>query len=230
MIEQHFSEPNRYSVVLPLTVDLSKKKSVHLNLNWYRNAHFFMLNESKVLFKDKVWDQLRTLPFFTQVKLEYVIYPKTRRLFDISNVGSIVDKYFCDAMTEAERWEDDNYNVVKQVTYRLGHVDKKNPRVEVIITELFNLEEDPMRITLEENEINAALSQYLQRNYNFSSGQITRIEYSAGRGNNGITSSIELCSKEAMEEKRTVDVQQEPEQEVVPSEKASNPDFKKIFG
>lgn len=144
MIELHYSEPKRYSVTLPLSIAVSKKKSVYLNLNWYRNAHFFLLNESKILFKDFIWNQIKELPYFTQVKLEYVIYPKTKRLFDISNVGSIVDKYFCDAMTEADKWEDDNYTVVKEVTYKLGTVDKDNPRVEVFITSVFDLEDEPV--------------------------------------------------------------------------------------
>lgn len=202
---------------------------MYLNLNWYRNAHFFLLNESKILFKDLIWNQIKELPYFTQVKLEYVIYPKTKRLFDISNVGSIVDKYFCDAMTEADKWEDDNYTVVKEVTYKLGTVDKDNPRVEVFITSVFDLEDEPMKLTLEENEISNALSQYLQRNYNFNANQITNIEYSAGRGGNGITSSIELCSKEAMAEPKA-EVKQEVQATQEQESKPVNPDFKKIFG
>lgn len=198
MIKQHSSLNKRvYRVVLPLRVDLSKKSHINLNLNWYRNAHFYTLNSSKVLFKEQIWDQLKDLPFFTSVRLKYVIYPGSKRLLDVANVGSVIDKYFCDAMTESEHWEDDNYTVVKEVTYAFGEIDKANPRAEVFIEELFDFKEFPMRITLEQNEVNEALSQYLQKNFNINPKQISGIDYTAGRGSNGITCAIDFSSGNA---------------------------------
>ncbi len=179
---------------MPLKVDLSKKSHVNLNLNWYRNAHFYTLNTSKVLFKEQIWDQLKDLPFFTSVRLKYVIYPGSKRLLDVANIGSIIDKYFCDAMTESEHWEDDNYTVVKEVTYAFGEIDKNNPRAEVFIQEIIDFKEFPMRITLEQNEVNEALSQYLQKNFNINPKQISGIDYTAGRGSNGITCAIDFSS------------------------------------
>lgn len=234
MIVQPYSVPKQYCVSLPLRVDLSKRSHVSLNLNWYRNAHYQTLNTSKIIFKEQIWEQIKNLPYFTAVKLKYVIYPQTKRLFDLANVGSIVDKYFCDAMTEAERWEDDNYTVVKNVTYSLGQVDKENPRVEVYITEYIDIEDKPMRITLDQSDIDNALSEYLQKNFNICGNQITSIEYNAGRNGNGLTGCINLSNKEAeittkVSESEEKPVQstsvQEPVQEVT-----GNPDFKKIFG
>ena len=64
------------------------------------------------------------------------MYPKTRRLFDVGNVGSITEKFFLDAMTKFERIEDDNYLYCPTVIYEFGKVDKLNPRVDIHINEL----------------------------------------------------------------------------------------------
>ena len=122
-------------VILPihLVVGMRKPKKLPLNLNHYRNAYFHQLNSMKVAFKEQIKDQL-TFPKITEpVKLTYVLYPPTQRKLDIANVLSIVDKYFCDALTEEGLWLDDNYEHLPEVTYKFGSVDKNNPRAEVFI-------------------------------------------------------------------------------------------------
>lgn len=123
-------------IVAPLSVQQSKKKRFHLNLNLYRNAHFFTLNKAKKDYKAELQSQLDDVPIMQRIELTFTLYPKTKRLCDISNVLSIHDKFFCDALVEAGKIPDDNYLHLKKVTYLFGEIDKDNPRVEIIIEEV----------------------------------------------------------------------------------------------
>ena len=76
---------------------------------------------------------LKNIPRFKSVKLTYTVYPKTKKLLDISNVASIVDKFFSDSLVELGIIEDDNYLFVTEITYCFGSVDNVNPRCEVTI-------------------------------------------------------------------------------------------------
>lgn len=125
-----------YKVQSPLSVEITKKKRFTLNLNNYRNASYFLLNIAKKNYKQTVLPQLKQLPHFNKVKLTYVFYPSSRRRYDISNVCSIVDKFFSDALVESGHLDDDNYNYLSDVLYCFGSIDKDNPRVEILIEEL----------------------------------------------------------------------------------------------
>lgn len=130
----------KYTITSPFRVAIgnshSKIKYFILNLNQYRNAHYFTLNKSKIMYKELISDQIQNLPEFKKIKLEYIMYPKSQREFDISNVGAIVDKYFCDALVEANKLPDDSYKYIDSVTYTFGEIDKQNPRIEIVITVL----------------------------------------------------------------------------------------------
>lgn len=121
-----------YKLSLPLKLALNNK-TFYLNLNVYRNTHFYLLNKAKHQFKEEIASQLKDLPKFNQIELTYIIYPATKRLFDLANVGSIVDKFFCDALVELGHLPDDNYTYLKKVSFSFGSVDKSNPRAEVHI-------------------------------------------------------------------------------------------------
>jgi Holliday junction resolvase RusA-like endonuclease len=123
-------------IVAPLSVQQSKKKRFSLNLNVYRNSHFFTLNKAKKDYKAEIQSQFAGIPVMQRVELTFTLYPKTKRLCDISNVLSIHDKFFCDALVEAGKIPDDNYLHLKKVTYMMGEVDKDNPRVEIFIEEI----------------------------------------------------------------------------------------------
>lgn len=125
-----------YKVQSPLSVEITKKKRFTLNLNNYRNASYFLLNIAKKNYKQAVLPQLKQLPHFNKIKLTYVFYPNSRRRYDISNVCSIVDKFFSDALVESGHLDDDNYNYLPDVLYCFGSIDKDNPRVEILIEEL----------------------------------------------------------------------------------------------
>ena len=119
-------------VNLPLGIKIGRKNYA-LNLNIYRNTHFHLLNKMKVEFSGSISAELFSLPKYKWVNLTYTLYPKTNRLCDVANICSIVDKFFCDALVQAEKLEDDNYKFLNQITYKFGKVDKTNPRVEVKI-------------------------------------------------------------------------------------------------
>ena len=61
------------------------------------------------------------------------MFLKSKRKLDTNNVLSIVDKYFCDVLTESGFWEDDNYNILVETIFKFGGIDKENPRAEVQI-------------------------------------------------------------------------------------------------
>jgi len=90
----------------------------------------------KIKYKKIVKDQISLLPTFTKVSIEYVLYPKTNRLTDISNVLSIHDKFFCDALVEYGKLPEDNYLYIPEIKYKMGEVEKSNPRVEILIKEI----------------------------------------------------------------------------------------------
>lgn len=117
---------------LPISLRLGKK-TYYLNLNFYRNAHYQILNKMKVTFTEEIHDQISALPRFKKISLTYTLYPKTHRLCDVANVCSIVDKFFCDALVKNQKIKDDNYTFLNHIEYRFGEVDKDNPRVTVSI-------------------------------------------------------------------------------------------------
>ena len=126
-------------VDVPLIVILPRKtkadKRVLLNLNTYRNLHHRTNNVVKHEFK-KIVERLvanKTLDINPPYQLTYTLYPQSKRTLDVSNICSVVDKFFCDAMTELGFWEDDNYHIIPEVKYRFGEVDKENPRVSITI-------------------------------------------------------------------------------------------------
>lgn len=122
---------------ISLKVGVRKPKSVPLNLNWYRNAHFHELNSAKLLFAQKIKPLLKDLPKLEegdQITLVYTLYPRTRQLCDVANVCSIVDKFFCDTLTENGLIPDDNYTILPATMSKFGAVDPKNPRATVEAT------------------------------------------------------------------------------------------------
>lgn len=135
----------KFSVPSHLVLGKKKKKLFSLNLNVYRNSHFHVLNQAKVLFKEIIRPTIETIPQLNRCVIVYEVYPKTKRKFDVANICSVVDKFLCDALTEFNILPEDNYEHVPTVIYSYGSVDKDNPRVDVTI---YEIKEDPMKITV----------------------------------------------------------------------------------
>lgn len=188
-----------WTIHLPLRVQVSKKSAFLLNLNHYRNTHFLVLNKAKVIFEEVVRPHLKVLPKLGKCRLTYTLYPATKRLSDVSNICSIVDKFFSDTLTSNGYIEDDNYTVIPEVHYLFGSVDPDNPRVECLIEPLEETQpmpekEDPMQIILVQSEVEQALHDYISSRLTLAEGTTIKIDLSATRGADGIKATIDLVA------------------------------------
>jgi hypothetical protein len=123
-------------IVAPLFCMQTKVKKFIYNLNIYRNAHYRTLSSVKIKYKAQVYNQLELMPAFTRIGLTFILYPKTRRKTDLTNVCCIHDKFFADALVESGKIPDDDYKHIVETNYRFGGVDPTYPRVEIYITEI----------------------------------------------------------------------------------------------
>lgn len=118
-------------VILPRKT--KKDKRVALNLNIYRNLHYLISNQAKHVYKEQMAPQLKGVRFDKPIEITFTLYKASNRRVDRANVLSIVEKFFCDAMTELGCIEDDNDDFIKATHYYSGGKDKDNPRVEIDI-------------------------------------------------------------------------------------------------
>jgi hypothetical protein len=123
-----------WTISLPLFVQVSRNKRFHLNLNPYRNAHHFILDKAKKEFYHLVKNKLQGIPRLDKCTLEYTLFPPTAQLCDTNNICCIVDKFFSDTLVTRGVIEDDNYNFVIDTRFKFGHIDRVNPRVDVVIS------------------------------------------------------------------------------------------------
>lgn len=117
--------------IAPLKIMVSKFKGFILNLNQYRNAHFRLLNDSKICYKKCLTAQIEKARPFSKAICIYTVYPGSKRRFDLGNVCSIHQKYFEDALVELGKLPDDNNKYIPMVVYVMGDIDKDNPRMEI---------------------------------------------------------------------------------------------------
>lgn len=113
-----------------------KNKTVHINLNNYRNQNRFLEGTVKKKYCELMKDQLFGLVFSKPINVQYVVYYGRGGKHDRSNVLSIVEKYFLDALTHYNCIPDDNDDYVYSSHYYTGGIDREFPRVEITITEV----------------------------------------------------------------------------------------------
>jgi hypothetical protein len=78
------------------------------------------------------------------------------------NVGSVVDKYFSDALVHYGIIPDDDYKHVVRNDFEFGRLCPNDPHVLVTITETKPKKETPMRILLDQQEIQQALEAFVK--------------------------------------------------------------------
>ena len=157
-----YLEGRVFKLNIPIRANTAKNKKEALNLNIYRNLHHYSLAYQKKSFHAAVSPLLKGLPHMNKISLHYEICPKTKRRMDIMNIGSIVDKYFSDSLVEEKIIPDDDYNHVKHISFSFGGI-VLTENVLVTITELLiEKESKPMRILLDEFEIQEALNDFVQ--------------------------------------------------------------------
>jgi len=126
-----------FSIELPISLEIGvkKKKKYYLNLNIYRNTPFHLNNTLKKEFKKIVTPMFPDV-FYEKYTITYVLYLPNLLKRDISNVCSVVDKFFVDAMVEAGLAPDDNYNHLPLVTYKFGDIHPKEGKVVAHVTRI----------------------------------------------------------------------------------------------
>lgn len=126
-----------YSIIgVPLFINLSSTKKFPLNLNHFRNANYFTINKAKQLFNENFYSVLKGLPTYNKVEITYTIFAGSKAKFDLANIGSILDKFFCDALQIYNLIPDDNYEHIIKVTFVFGGLDLRNPHANIVVNSL----------------------------------------------------------------------------------------------
>jgi hypothetical protein len=111
------------------------KKPFRLNLNIYRNTQSFALNTAKKNFKEMITELDIEEVYLDKVYVIYKLYNGNKRLSDLLNWVSVIDKFFMDALVELSIIPEDNYTVVPVVLSLYGGYDKDKERMEVTLTD-----------------------------------------------------------------------------------------------
>ncbi len=117
---------------------LKVPKMYYLNLNNYRNWHYQVSNNLKRKYKEIVERKFEDIDFLSRidpVELTFIMYRKDKRKVDRSNVLSVHEKFFCDALVELGYIKDDADKYISSSHYYSGGIEKENPRVDIIIKE-----------------------------------------------------------------------------------------------
>lgn len=123
------------TITLPIYYEIVKKTKKNQNilvwLNWYRNAHHSISNKIKHHYHNLVAEQLWDSKF-EQIRPYYKVY-MAREWTDWHNIRSVIEKFFLD-------WLVENWNIVDDTRFYVPwdngseyHIDKNNPRIEIII-------------------------------------------------------------------------------------------------
>lgn len=153
-----------YKIVVPIRVKVTKRKWFNLNLNQYRNLHYFLLNKAKKEVEIEVRKQIHDIPLLDHVFILYILYPRTKHKIDIMNVTSVADKFMCDALVKDKKHPnksyillDDNKDIVCGTASFFGSIDSNNPRVEAYIIPL----RKKMKLKLDPSDIKTAVVQFV---------------------------------------------------------------------
>jgi len=153
----------KFQIKLPLRMKVNKAGDQEsLNLNVFRNLHFYKLNYQKKAFQAFVKPLLSGIPPMETIRLLYQLNPKGGSRLDMMNVGSIIDKFFSDALVENGIIPDDDYKHLDQATFSFGRICPEDPHVLVTIIETLPRKETHMRILLDQEEIRSALEAFVQ--------------------------------------------------------------------
>tara|TARA_R110002096_G_scaffold101463_4_gene224305 strand:- start:52 stop:474 length:423 start_codon:yes stop_codon:yes gene_type:complete len=119
-------------VTVPIYYKKSKKETVMLGLNFYRNIHYSVNDKAKKFITGVVEDNIEGDPILgVPIHVHYKVYLK-RRGSDGGNVRSVIEKYVLDAVKKFEYIKDDNFEIVVTSSDEYHH-DKTFPRCEVLL-------------------------------------------------------------------------------------------------
>ena len=109
-----------------------KIKTVLVSSNWFRNAHFFHKNQVKSAYHELAISRLNEVsaePIEGIYKTRYIYYYKNKGS-DGSNVVSMIEKFFLDALQGAKIVKEDNVLFHSSDGF-ICREDKANPRIEI---------------------------------------------------------------------------------------------------
>jgi len=98
---------------------VSKKKTVSLNMNWYRNAHFQVSNKIKIQVSEYLL-KYTFQKYTSKIKIDFVLYFKDNRRRDVSNFESIANKFILDALVDRGIILDDDFKHYPEYTVKYG--------------------------------------------------------------------------------------------------------------
>lgn len=137
MSEQLKKSTSKFEIPLWVRIAKSEKgKKYYLNLNYYRNWHFNQSNSIKRKFCENMGCFLTGVKFALPIEISFKLYKSSRRHIDRSNILSIAEKFFCDALVQYGCIPDDSDEYIAATNYKTGGIDKENPRIEIEVTEV----------------------------------------------------------------------------------------------
>ncbi len=120
-------------VIVPIYFKSTKKKTVMLGLNWYRNAHYAVLDKAKKFILSVVEDSIEGDPILEgKIHAHYKIYLK-RKGSDGGNVRSVAEKFALDAIQKSGYIVDDHAEIITSDSSEY-FFDKEFPRAEITLT------------------------------------------------------------------------------------------------
>ncbi len=126
-------------IIIPVyytqTFKTKPDKTFLVNLNWYRNAHYFIKNEVKQAYNELIITYLKAnniQPIPGKYELAFEYYYKSV-VSDLDNVCAMANKHCNDAFQAYGLVENDNVKYCIKSTYYVKEQDKKNPRIEVYV-------------------------------------------------------------------------------------------------
>ena len=111
------------AIKIPVKLIIPRKtkadKTYYLNMNGYRNWHFIISNQLKVLFVEQINEQIKDLKIEKLIKINYALYFKDKRVRDKMNYIAVIDKFFMDSLVTCGCIKDDNDKYTGEV-----HIDE----------------------------------------------------------------------------------------------------------
>ena len=121
------------NVTVPIYINVSKKKVSLMGLNWYRNAHYQVLDKSKKEYLSLVDLDIDGDPIMDgTIHVHFKIFLK-RKGSDGGNIRSVIEKFVLDAVKKLGYIVDDHAEIIVSDSSEY-HFDKDFPRAEITFT------------------------------------------------------------------------------------------------
>ncbi len=123
-----------YKFTVPIYWQQTKKKTVLVGMNWYRNCHFMALNKAKKDYYGYILSNNCKVRLNAPIQIQFCVYLK-RKGSDGGNVRSVIEKFVLDGLVKCNIIPDDTFDIVVSDSSQYL-LDRDNPRCEIIIKEI----------------------------------------------------------------------------------------------